>query len=386
MKQALNKPQKRPGKILFLITKATWGGAQKYVYDITSNLSNHFFEPMLVFGQAGKLSNDVAERGISIKEIPSLGRDVEFFSDIKSFFSLLKVIRETRPDIIHLNSSKAAALGALAGRLAGVEKIIFTVHGWPFKENRSSFARALIHCISWLTALLSHTVIVVSKEDDALGRKMWWIGNKIRYIPIALNQKEMYTGEQVEQIMFRENLEIDAPFIKSVRLVTIAELTANKGLGHAIDMMAELQKRAPHRYTYTIIGEGEDGSSLSNQVQELGLGKIVRFANFLSNKPPENLSSEGSRYLRAFDIFVLPSIKEGMPYVLLEAAAAGLPIVTTNVVRQESSEIPNIYFVPPADGRALADAVEKLANNLPARKPGPLGSFADMLKKTIDLY
>ena len=75
-----------------------------------------------------------------------------------------------------------------------------------------------------------------------------------------------------------------------------------------------------------------------------------------------------------------------MPYVLLEAAAAGLPIVATDVVEEEASNIPNIHFVPPQSGQALADAVEKLAQNLPGGKPCAIGSFADMLKKTVELY
>ncbi|MDO8522231.1 MAG: glycosyltransferase [bacterium] len=376
----------RPKKVLFLITKATWGGAQRYVYDLAMHLDRKEFQPLVAYGTAGKLSDDLEKAGIKTYLIRSLGRDIALISDIASFFQIIRCIQNLRPDVLHLNSSKAAALGALAGRLCGVQRIIFTVHGWPFKEDRNILVRGLIRLISWFTATLSHSVIVVSKEDKALGERMWINQEKIHYIPLALSQKEMYAREQAAQIIFRKDLEIDAPFINSIRLVTIAELTPNKGLRHAIDMMEELKQRSPRRYTYTIIGEGEEGSSLSNQVQELGVGKSVRFANFFSNRPPENLSSEGSRYLPAFDVFILPSIKEGMPYVLLEAAAAGLPIIATDVVKAEASSLPNIYFVPSGDGPALAGAVEKLAKNLPVGKPSIVGSFSDMVAKTIALY
>jgi|SRR3989344_2250579 len=374
-------------KILFLITKATWGGAQKYVYDLATNLSKDQFEPIVAFGEYGRLQQLLNETKIETRRIPSLGRDIALVSDISSFFQILNCLWRVRPDVVHLNSSKAAALGALAARILFVPKIVFTVHGWPFKEDRGFIARKLIYFISWFTAFLSHSTIVVSKEDEVLGECMWFIHRKIQYIPLALQTSEMYTTKQVEQIMFQKNLEIDTPFINSKRLVTIAELTPNKGLRYAIDMMAELEKRTPHRYTYSIIGEGEEGSSLGNQVQKLGLGKSVRFVNIFSNRFPKDLSSEASKYLKGFDIFLLPSIKEGMPYVLLEAAAAGLPIVATNVVQQEASNIPNIHFVPPGDGHALANVVEKLAHNLPAtREQSAVGSFADMLAKTITLY
>ncbi len=372
--------------MLFLVTKATWGGAQKYVFDLATHLPPEF-EPIVALGGDGLLKQKLDAKEIPIVRIGGMQRDVSIVKEFAAFVHLIYLfLWKIRPDIVHLNSSKAAALGALAAWLTRVPKRIFTVRGWPFKEGRGPLARSAIRAISLFTAWCSDEVIVVSKEDKALGERMRVNHKKIHYIPLALQTSEMYTGEQAEQIMFRENLEIDAPFVKSIRLVTIAELTANKGLGYAIDMMVELQKRAPYRYTYTIIGEGEDGSSLSNKVQELGLRKIVRFANFFSNKPPENLSSEGSRYLRAFHIFVLPSIKEGMPYVLLEAVAAGLPIIATDVVRAEASNFPSIHFVPPGDAHALADAVEKLVNHLPARDPSVVGSFSVMLEKTVDLY
>src|SRR3989344_4619085 len=123
-------------KVLYLITKANWGGAQRYVFDLATHLSAEQFEVVVAYGEKGRLPNDLTARNVKTYEIPSLGRDVAVVSDIKSFFGILRCIRATRPDVIHLNSSKAAALGALAARIAGVPKIIFTVHGWPFGEKR----------------------------------------------------------------------------------------------------------------------------------------------------------------------------------------------------------------------------------------------------------
>src|SRR3989338_1237091 len=121
-------------RILYVITKATHGGAQKYVYDLATclagrqaNLPRDRFEPVVAYGSPGKLAADLKSAGIATRELPSLGRDVAFVSDVKSFFDIWRTIREIKPDVVHLNSSKAAALGALAARLAGIKKIIFTV-------------------------------------------------------------------------------------------------------------------------------------------------------------------------------------------------------------------------------------------------------------------
>ena len=126
-------------KVLYIITKATNGGAQKYVYDLATNIPKEQFEPIVAYGTHGKLAEDLSTVGIQVLRFPSLGRDLAIVGDIKSFFEMLKIIRKIKPDVLHLNSSKAGGLGALAGRIAGVPKIIFSVHGWPFKEPRNLF-------------------------------------------------------------------------------------------------------------------------------------------------------------------------------------------------------------------------------------------------------
>src|SRR3990167_7395686 len=186
-------------KILFLITKATWGGAQKYVYDLATNLSKDQFEPIVAFGEYGRLQQLLNETKIETRRIPSLGRDIALVSDITSFFQILVCLRRLRPDVVHLNSSKAAALGALAARILGVKRIVFTVHGWPFNEKRNAVARALIYFISWFTTFLSHETIVVSKSDEVHGKTMRAVAGKIHYIPIGIEVPEYCTPEEAMQ-------------------------------------------------------------------------------------------------------------------------------------------------------------------------------------------
>src|SRR3989338_239905 len=369
-------------KILYLITKATWGGAQKYVNDLATSLPKERFRIIVAYGTHGKLAENLSYEGITIHQFPSLDRDIAVIPDIKSFLEIYLYIKEIHPDIVHLNSSKAAALGALAARFTGVRSIIFTVHGWPFKEDRNALLRFGLYLISWFTALLSHTVIVVSKSDELRGKRMWFVRKKIDYIPLAFKSLEMYTRARAEESMF-ESTDL---FLNSVRLVTIAELTPNKGLRYGIEMMKELEERTPQKYTYSIIGDGEEYSSLPNYAKELGVSQSISFESIASNKPPENLSTEASRYLPALDIFILPSIKEGMPYVLLEAAAAGLPIVATEAVRSEASSIPNILIVPSKSGDALASAVERISRKTPSQVSLGTRLFQHMFDSTMARY
>lgn len=330
-------------KILFLITKATWGGAQRYVFDLATNLDQGNFEPVALYGDEGILSQKLQAAGIQAHRISALGRNIALISDISSFFQILAAIREIEPDIVHLNSSKAAALGVLAARIAGVKKILFTVHGWPFKEQRNTAARAFIYIVSWLTALLSHTVIVLSKKDELLGHRMMNVGRKIRTIPLGISAPEFLSRVEAEKALLVTSTH--------PRIVTIAELTANKGIRYAIDAIAELKTRGI-AVDYFVIGDGEERSLLEHRAQERGVSDCVHFFGFKEN---------AASYLNAFDVFLLPSIKEGMPYVLLEAAAAGLPVVGTDVIDVSfSANYPAATSSKPGDATSLSKAIQEV--------------------------
>ena len=172
-------------KVLYVITKGNWGGAQRYVFDLATGLPKDEFEvavalgePALSAGKPGLLADKLKSASVMIYYISSLGRDVSFGKDTTSFFELYRLFKKEKPDIAHLNSSKAGGVGALAARLAGVHKIIFTAHGWPFWEQRNFLMRGAIWFFSWLTALLSHTVIVISDYDLRVARRMPFTSSK----------------------------------------------------------------------------------------------------------------------------------------------------------------------------------------------------------------
>ncbi len=301
----MNEPIRR--KILFVITKSNWGGAQRYVYDLATSLSKDQFQVAVAFGQPGLLALKLKEAGIATHPILSLERDISPFADLQSFFELFRLFRKEKPDVVHLNSSKAAGIGALAARIAGVPRIIFTAHGWPFWEQRNPISRGLIYIFSWLTALLSHNVIVVSNYDLSVAKKMPFIGHKTTRI---------YNGIDLDFPLYSADIVRDS-FPKGVRITgTIGELTHNK---NQISLIEEA-KNNPEMYV-AIVGEGEDRLYLEKKIEEYGLASQVKLFGFMP----------ASEVLHGFDVFALPSLKEGLPYVLLEAKAAGLPVEANRV-------------------------------------------------------
>ena len=159
-------------KILYLITKSNWGGAQKYVYDLAINLPKENYEVVGATGGTGEpgattgiLVNKLKAQNIRTVFLSTFTRNIFFTNELFSFWAVFKLIKKERPDILHLNSSKAGGIGAFCGRILRVPKIIYTAHGWPFNENRSYLSKKIIYILSWLTCALSHHVITISQEN-----------------------------------------------------------------------------------------------------------------------------------------------------------------------------------------------------------------------------
>ena len=294
-------------KILFVITKSNWGGAQRYVFDLATNLPREKYEICVALGGNGLLMQRLQERGDFIYQVTSLGRDISFGKDVRSFFELYWLFKKEKPDVVHLNSSKAAGIGALAARIAGVQRIIFTAHGWPFWEQRNPLSRGLIYFFSWLTALLSHKIIVVSDYDLRVARAMPFVAHKTVRIYNGIDLHIQFGSGEIIRSAFPANVKITG---------TVGELIKNK---NQRALIAEA-KDNPSMYV-AIVGEGEDRPVLERKIKEYGLENRVKLFGFVPS--PE--------VLRGFDTFALPSIKEGLPYVLIEAKVAGLPIVANRI-------------------------------------------------------
>jgi glycosyltransferase involved in cell wall biosynthesis len=300
-------------KVLFVITKSNWGGAQRYVYDLATSLSKEQYEVAVAFGGTGEtaaprglLAERLKEAGIRTIFLISFTRDIYFFREFRAFFELLKVIRKERPEVLHLNSSKAGGLGALTGRIAGIRRIIFTAHGFAHNEVRPFYQRTLIWIVSWLTILCAHKVIVLSDYE-------------LKRAPVIFSRQKLvviYNGIDLH-MPFGSGEKIRNSFPSGAHITgTIGELTRNKNQVALI----EQAENNPHMYV-AIIGEGEDHLRLEAKIKEHGLEERVKLFGFMP----------ASEVLRGFDVFALPSLKEGLPYVLLEAKAAGLPIVANRV-------------------------------------------------------
>lgn len=370
-----------PNRICLLITKSNFGGAQRYVYDLAVHMPQGY-EVTVMCGSAGSLSeemllvNKLALKSIETTIVPELTRDISP-TDIRAFWKLYQEIKFENPAVLHLNSSKAGALGAIAGRMAGVPKIIFTSHGWAFMEHRNIFSKILIWLASLVTILFSHVVICVSMHDKNVFAG-WPFQRKLVVIKNAVIEVE-YSDQRDARPHLAPHSEL---YAHDIWVGTIAELTANKNISLALKAVAKVREKGIPIF-YCIVGDGEERYALQDEAQELGIWDYVKFLGFLADAP---------RHMKAFDIFLLPSKKEGMPYVLLEALSAQVPIIASGVggIPEIVHNGENGLLCKSGDVEGFATAIEKLATDQQLRakfahaeKPS---DFPTMLRETYSLY
>lgn len=313
-----------PKKVLYIITKSNWGGAQRYVFDLATTLPKDTFDVAVALGGTGEknayrgvLDEKLRDAGVRTIFITAFMRNVSLLQEWRTLRELLTLFTNEKPDVVHLNSSKAGGLGALAARIAGVKHIIFTSHGLAWEEDRNIFIRLAIGLVSWLTFLLCHQVIVMSKDNEHRARQLPFCRHKIRLIHNGIAPLTFKTREEAR---FQLSTSMRPPS-DTVWIGAIGELTRNKGYAYLI-RAAGILKRSGKEFFIYIIGAGEEETNLKKLIIEEQLETQVYLVGFVS---------QGWQLLKAFDIFVLASVKEGLPYVLLEAAQAGVANVGSSI-------------------------------------------------------
>ncbi|MFM2381714.1 MAG: hypothetical protein RLZZ76_481 [Candidatus Parcubacteria bacterium] len=341
-------------KVLFLITKSTLGGAQRYVEDLATGLDNTLYDVSVAVGGKGPLIDILTSAGVKVYPLKNLTRDIGIASEVRSFFELISLIRKVEPDVLHINSSKAGILGSLVGRICRVPKIIFTAHGWAFNEDRGEWQKKLLKSIHFLTIILSHRTVVVSNGTRS---QMDWpfVQKKMSTVHLGRNVDKMKSKEDARGSIEMHVQNADARLIdyhNDFWLGTIAELHPIKRLNRAIDSVSVLVKEFP-TLRFVIIHDGQLRTRLEEQVHNLGLEKHVFFTGTVEN---------AARLLPAFDAFVLPSKSEAFAYVLLEAGQAKLPVVATSVggIPDIIEDGVNGLLVPPDNTPALTATLRSL--------------------------
>lgn len=372
-------------KVLFLITRSHWGGAQRYVFDLATNLPQEKFEAVVITGGNGPLIQKLQEARIKTIIPPALARDISIGGDLKTFWQIKKIIRNENPDFVHLNSSKIGILGALAARLCGVRNVIFTAHGWAFNEDRPFFIKIIFRVMVWFSFFLHTRVICVSEAVRSSAPILLLPKEKFVTIHLGISPISHLERDAARKFLMQKDPRLEKLDAQTPWIGIVAELTHNKGITYAIQALQIPSLLAAH---LILIGSGDLEHSLKSLTHALHSNDRIHFLGAIEN---------AALYLQAFDVFALPSLTEALGYVLLEAGSAQLPVAASRVggIPEIIENNTNGFLVPPKNPLALADAIDTLLKNpeLAQRFSHALKekvknnfSLAGMLGETFALY
>ncbi len=321
------------------------------------------------------------ERGYAIHEI-AVDRRIAPGPNSKSVLSLARLMRREKYDLVHTHSPVASVLGRAAAKLAGIERIVYTAHGFYFHEHMPRHKYALYHGIERSVAQITDRILVQSQEDydtavtSGLGSaaKLRYLGNGIdpsRFEPASL--------EDDDRTKLRRDLGI--PDEHSPLLGITGRITEEKGFGELVEALALIRDEFPAAHLLVIGGQlstERDAfqDKLVDFIGEQGLEANVTFAGF---------RSDVDRLLGLLDLFVLPSYREGLPRSVLEAMAMELPVIATDIRGCREAVVDEVtgVLVPPKDAKALAGALSRvLTDRQWAKRLGKAGR--DRVVTTFD--
>lgn len=365
--------------VLHIITRASWGGAQRYVYDITTDTKEYI--QAVATESDGTLIDELRTAGVTVYPLSHVRRDVLPLHDLWTLFDVIQLLRRVRPDIIHLHSSKMGFIGGLAGRFIGIKKIIFTMHGWPYNENRSPLVIFIFKILSIITLMCVHRAIAVS-HAVMNARPFGMFGNKITQIYLAIQLPKYKEKEKAREVLLRKT-----HFLKNgdiILLGTIGELTKNKDHATLFYAFKEIHDKYPD-VRLICIGNGNLLPDLHTLTRELNIDTAIAWIHNLNN---------ASIFMKAFDIVITSSYTEALGYAPLEAGLASVARVATDV-----GGIPEIIqngvtglLVPRKNPHALALALitcienKELREKLGAQAHNDLQPFTDLKKMRERIY
>lgn len=347
--------------IALAITLGEIGGAQRFVLGFAKWLKQRDYLVTVVTGDGTWLEEMCQHEGIEVVKLKHFGRSISP-RDLLAFWELIRVFGRLKPDAIHLNSTKMGALGSLAARLVLTPRVVYRIGGWVFLEPLSQTTKNLYRRIERWGAKWKDVIICVHPGDEDVAKKEGITPRKqIVTIPNGINIAT-FDQQLIDREQARKELRIPtgAPVFG-----TVAGFYPPKNLPHYLDACAIVHRQIP-KARFVLLGDGPERKRIVERCYDLKLADVVVLAG--------TMNGHASRYLRAFDCFVLPSVKEGMPWSLLEAMAASLPCIVTDVganawmVGQEAG-----WIVPANDTAKLAQAmINTLTHQDEAKRRGTI--------------
>ena len=345
-------------KVAHIIARMITGGADENTLFTIEGLNKEKYEIDLITGEEfdKDILNKVKNHPFDIIQIKGLKWKLNFLYDPIVLLKLIKLLKRKRYDIVHTHTTKAGILGRIAAYISGVPVIVHGLHGSTFQAFDSWLLNLLLFLFERFTGRFTDAYISVSKVLSET------------YIEKGIGEKEnhytVYSGMELskfyyarDKISYKEKYEELGINAGDFLIGNVARLETRKGHKFLLDAFKNVVEKQKDSYIkLLIIGEGNKREYLEDYVKELNLGDKVIFAGY--REDVEDL-------MAVMDIFVLTSLREGLPRVLVQAAAVGVPSVAFNVdgVSEIIKDNYNGFLVEVKDLEQLENRIMQYMNN-----------------------
>lgn len=338
-------------KVLHIITRLELGGAQRNTLFTTGHLNRSDFSVGLAWGPGEALDGEARQlRDVDLFEVPSLVRKIEPWTDLQALWALRRVIRIFGPDIVHTHSSKAGIVGRAACRLEKVPIVIHSIHGWGFNPLQSAVKRHILLAAERRVEPWTDHFIAVSQANIDQGRTLGLLGDNVSLIRSGIDLLPFGQPQDPEPVRRQLHIPDGAPVVTQV-----GNLKPQKAPLDFVRMAAIVAKSDP-KVHFVIAGDGPLRDRVERLAGELGIADRLHLPGWWRDIPA---------LLAATDIAVLTSRHEGLPRAVVEALAAGVPVVATSVdgTPEVVRDGVNGFLALPGDIGSLAAGVCRLLGN-----------------------
>lgn len=357
--------KREPMRILHVITRMEEGGAPRVLLALLDGLDPETFVQEVITGtapRAGDITDELKVRGVVHHAISSMVRRPTPIRDTAALLSLVSVMRQGEYDIIHTHTSKAGFLGRLAALITGHRRVIYAPHGTVFSGYFPGWQIGIFILAERLAAGWCRRIITLSRAEvrEFLDRG---IGEDrlFRVVPNGIDIERLI-GQQ-DRAGFRSALGWSEQDLVIVSVGRLEPVKGHRTLIRAAPQIIEAVSRsqAPGTVRFLLAGDGALKERLMLEAEKSGVSEHVHFAGH---------RDDVGAVLSAGDLFVMPSVNEGMGLAVVEAMACSLPVVASNVggIPEVVEDGVSGILVPPNDAGALAAACSGLLFDPTARE------------------
>ncbi len=300
--------------------------------------------------------DEIRALGVDVIEIELHRGYSNLYSEFKSLVNIYRTLRNLSPDILELITIKAVLYGGLVAKILKINKRVFYMSGLgAVFTHQTNFGRVKASIITYLYKLImrsTSTEVIVENDDD----------KHIFTSVIGLAEKRIHLIPGVG-IDLNEFAPVYSRNIVNLRVGLVSRLLYDKGIVEFIEA-AKICKTKRSDVKFLLAGDTDPTNPASLSQKDLKDIRRHNIVELLGHR------KDVAALMKTFDILVLPSYREGFPKVIMEAAATGLPVVTTNVTGCRSAVVHNKtgFIVPAKNAEALADSIERLLDSVELRQ------------------